>query len=165
MLQSISASVCMYFWSTKWHIETTRLSVYTETVFSNPCQKYLKIPFFFSLWGKIAVLEYEGLSVGVKHSSWQSALLQRSLRQRLGQPVTSSVKDRLTLAGPTRGGRGNSRAQGRGRGGRGWVGRLSEYRLALPTTVVHGKCLYWIPCEIIIFFFYRDVVHIVLIHI
>jgi len=52
------------------------------------------------------------------------------------------VKDRLTLAGPTRGGRGNSRAQGRGRGGRGWVGRLSEYRLALPTTVPHGQCLY-----------------------
>lgn len=53
-------------------------------------------------------------------------LKKRSLRQRLGQPVTSSVKDRLTLAGPTRGGRGNSRAQGRGRGGRGWVGRLSR---------------------------------------
>lgn len=52
-------------------------------------------------------------------------LKKRSLRQRLGQPVMSSVKDRLTLAGPTRGGRGNSRAQGRGRiGGRGWGGRL-----------------------------------------
>jgi len=72
MLQSISARLCMYFWSTKWHIKTTRLSVYTETVFSNPCQKKcLKIP-FFALWGKIAVLDYEGLSLGVKHSSWHS---------------------------------------------------------------------------------------------
>jgi len=70
MLQSVSAILHMYFWSAKWHIKTTRLSVFTETVFSNPCQKkYPKMP-FFALWGKIAVLEYEGLSLGVKHSSW-----------------------------------------------------------------------------------------------
>ncbi|PSN41971.1 hypothetical protein C0J52_10535 [Blattella germanica] len=50
-------------------------------------------------------------------------LKKRSLRQRLGQPLQSNVKDRLTLTvSPTRGGRGRSRPRGRGRG----RGRLSR---------------------------------------
>jgi hypothetical protein len=60
-------------------------------------------------------------------------VLQRSLRQRLGQPMASNVKDRLTLTVPTRGGRGSPRTRGRGRsGGRGRGGRLSECFVLLP---------------------------------
>lgn len=54
-------------------------------------------------------------------------LKKRSLRQRLGQPMSSNVKDRLTLTGSARGGRGNARTRGRGRsGGRGRGGRLAR---------------------------------------
>ncbi|XP_021921057.1 chromatin target of PRMT1 protein-like isoform X3 [Zootermopsis nevadensis] len=50
-------------------------------------------------------------------------LKKRSLRQRLGQPTASSVKDRLTLTVPARGGRGRARSRGRGRV---WGGRLGR---------------------------------------
>ncbi|KDR18891.1 hypothetical protein L798_07339 [Zootermopsis nevadensis] len=52
-------------------------------------------------------------------------LKKRSLRQRLGQPTASSVKDRLTLTVPARGGRGRARSRGRGRV---WGGRLDTFR-------------------------------------
>jgi hypothetical protein len=58
--------------------------------------------------------------------------------------MASNVKDRLTLTGPTRGGRGNPRTRGRGRsGGRGRGGRLGK---CFMLQQLHSDCSIYMRC-------------------
>lgn len=88
-----------------------------------------------TIWRRWCSLHMVAISVSSEYmwrntADWNDWLFQRSLRQRLGQPTASSVKDRLTLTVPARGGRGRARSRGRGRV---WGGRLGECFSLLPT--------------------------------